>query len=207
MSIASVARRERTELCDLMLELGPDAPTLDEGWKVLDLAAHLVVREHDVWASPGIVWGGPFERALDIAMARRRSRGLGGLVAKIRSGPPRVWKAVPAGARLSEYYIHHEDIRRANGMGPRTDRRELDEALARLTRLSGPLLLRRVEAGVDLVWNGGVLYRHGPAPRAVITGPPGELLLYLSGRRPAAGVELGGDPDAVDALRGADLSL
>lgn len=190
-----------------MLELGPDAPTLDEGWTVLDLATHLVVREHDVWATPGIVWGGPFERALDIAMARRRSQGFGGLVAKIRSGPPRVWKAVPAGARLSEYYIHHEDIRRANGMGPRTDRRELDEALARLTRLSGPLLLRRVEAGVDLVWNGGVLYRHGPAPRAVITGPPGELLLYLSGRRPAARVELAGDPDAVDALRGADLSL
>jgi hypothetical protein len=38
---------EREQLCDLFLELGPEAPTLCEGWATLDLAAHLVMREHD----------------------------------------------------------------------------------------------------------------------------------------------------------------
>src|SRR5262249_52743320 len=36
---------ERAELCDLLDELGPDAPTLLDGWTTRDLAAHLVLRE------------------------------------------------------------------------------------------------------------------------------------------------------------------
>lgn len=190
-----------------MLELGPEAATLDEGWKVLDLAAHLAARERDLWASPGIVWGGLFGKALETAMERRRRQGLEHLVELIRNGPPPPWKLAPAGAHLSEYYIHHEDVRRANDLGPRTDRRDLDEALARLLAASAPLLLRHLETGVDLVWNGGVLYRHGPEPRVVLSGPPGEILLYLSGRRAAARVNLEGDDEGVEKLRNADLSL
>ncbi len=38
--------REREELCDLFLELGPEAATLCEGWTSTDLAAHLVLQEH-----------------------------------------------------------------------------------------------------------------------------------------------------------------
>src|SRR5690349_9248627 len=33
---------ERERLCDLMIELGPEAPTLLEPWTTHDLAAHLV---------------------------------------------------------------------------------------------------------------------------------------------------------------------
>lgn len=190
-----------------MLELGPEAPTLDEGWKVLDLAAHLVARERDLWAAPGIMWGGPFEKVMEKALERRRRQGLEDLVELIGKGPPRVWKLAPAGAHLSEYYIHHEDIRRANDRGPRIDRRDLDEALARLLPPSAPLLLQGLETGLDLVWNGGVLYRHGPEPRAILSGPPGEILLYLSGRRTAAQVDLQGDEEAGEKVRTADLSL
>lgn len=207
MAVATIARREREELSDLMLEAGPDAPTLDEGWAVLDLAAHLVVREHDLWAAPGVVLGGPFERAVEMAMERRRRQGLDRLVGKIRHGPPLLWKLAPSGAHLTEYFIHHEDVRRANGRRPRTDQRDLDEALARLLRASASLLLRKVDAGVDLVWNGGVIYRHGPEPRAILSGPPGEVLLYLGGRRTEARVDLEGDEQAVGELRSADLSL
>lgn len=205
--MAAVARRERDEACSLMLELGPEAPTLDEGWDVLDLAAHLVARERDLWAAPGIMWSGFLGKAMDKAMARRRRQGLEDLVERIRDGPPPLWKLVPAGAHLSEYYIHHEDVRRADDRGPRTDRRDLDEALARLLPASAPHLLQRLETGVDLVWNGGVLYRQGPEPRAVLSGPPGEILLYLSGRRTVAHVDLGGDDDAVGKLLSTDLSL
>ena len=51
----SVASDERAALCDLLDELGPDQPTLCEGWQTRDLAAHLVVREHRLDAAPGIL--------------------------------------------------------------------------------------------------------------------------------------------------------
>jgi uncharacterized protein (TIGR03085 family) len=48
-------QRERDELCELFLELGPTAPTLCEGWDTLDLAAHLWIREHQPTAAAGIL--------------------------------------------------------------------------------------------------------------------------------------------------------
>ncbi|MFO7291482.1 MAG: TIGR03085 family metal-binding protein [Actinomycetes bacterium] len=207
MSMAALARSERMLLCDLMLELGPDAPTLCEGWSVIDLAAHLVVREHDLWAAPGIVVGGPFRPMLEQAMRRRRGQGLERLVEIVRGGAPRIYRLVPSGAQLAEFFVHHEDVRRANGSEPRHGPAELDEALARLIRATGARLLSRVESGVDVVWNGGVLYRHGAEPRAVLSGPPGELILYLMGRRSAARVQLSGDSAAVEALEKAKLGI
>src|SRR6478609_8619122 len=50
---------ERQQLCDLLVELGPDSPTLLEAWSTRDLAAHLVLREHDHLAAPGLVLPGP----------------------------------------------------------------------------------------------------------------------------------------------------
>lgn len=207
MSISSLARLERKELCGLMLEVGPEAPTLNEGWDVLDLASHLVAREHDLWAAPGIVLGGPFATAMDLAMRRRRRQGLEKLVSKLRKGEPPWVRLMPSGVQLNEYYLHHEDVRRANGLEPRNDRPDLDEGLARLLRHSAPVLLRRVEVGVDVVWNGGVLCRSGSEPRAELSGPPGESLLYLSGRRSASRATLGGDPGAAEMLAVADLGI
>ena len=41
----SLASRERAALSDDLLRIGPDRPTLCEGWKTRDLLAHLLVRE------------------------------------------------------------------------------------------------------------------------------------------------------------------
>lgn len=207
MSTASLTESERTEMCALMLELGPDAPTLNEGWNVLDLAAHLVTREHDLWAAGGIIWGGPFAVALEWAMDRRRSQGLDRLVATIRQGEPFWWRPLPDGAQLTEYFIHHEDVRRPNGLAPRTDRPDLDRKLSRLVAVSARTMLRKVSSGVTLRSAGETLAEHGAEPRAVLEGPPGELLLYLSGRREAAFVDLSGDADTVAALDQASLGL
>ncbi|HET6969240.1 MAG TPA: TIGR03085 family protein, partial [Ornithinibacter sp.] len=49
-----VARAERLALCDTLLELGPEAPTLCDPWRTRDLAAHLVVRERRPDAAIGI---------------------------------------------------------------------------------------------------------------------------------------------------------
>lgn len=205
--IRELAEREREELCRLMLELGPDAPTLNEGWTVLDLAAHLVVRERDGWAAPGIVAGGPFKAALAVAMARRRRQGLQRLVRLIRKGEPFFYRRfVPGGAQLVEYYVHHEDVRRPNGFEPREDP-ALDTDLARVIRAAAGRYLARVPVGVEVVWDGEVLYRRGEEPRALLVGRPAELIIYLTGRREAARVEIQGDAEAVTALADAELGI
>ena len=56
MPAPSLAQQERETLSDLLLEHGPDAPTLCEGWDAADLAAHLVVRERRPDSGPGLVW-------------------------------------------------------------------------------------------------------------------------------------------------------
>jgi hypothetical protein len=103
MTSPTLARSERHALCDLLTEVGADAPTLCEGWNAFDLAAHLVVRE-------------------------RRPDG-----------------------------VTHE-----------------------------------ARAGT---------------PKLTITGPPGEIALFSSGRRVHARVEVEGDPAALEALAAARLGV
>jgi uncharacterized protein (TIGR03083 family) len=55
------ARDERVALCALLDDAGPSAPTLCEGWRTVDLAAHLVLREHRPDAGIGVL-GGPMAR-------------------------------------------------------------------------------------------------------------------------------------------------
>ena len=53
----SVAQRERAALVETLRAVGPDAPTLCEGWTTRDLTAHLVVRERRPDALPGLLFG------------------------------------------------------------------------------------------------------------------------------------------------------
>src|ERR1700675_1930561 len=88
MSPESDAQRQRHTLCDLFEELGPAAPTLCEGWRTADLAAHLVVRERRPDSGPGLVWP-PLASYTD--NGRRAGRGRPSwekLVETVRRGPP-----------------------------------------------------------------------------------------------------------------------
>ena len=204
--------QERAKLSELFVDLGPDAPTLCEGWTTADLAAHLVIRERDPRSGPGIVLGGRFEQYTDKLQQRQKGRGYERTVEKVRNGPPLVPWGIP-GVRtilnLQEYFIHHEDVRRANGMPPRTDVPELQDALWSMLQRGARLMVRKVEgAGVELARPGGESFvaKKGE-PLARIVGEPGELVLFLSGRRAAAEVSLEGDPTAVAALERARLGL
>ena len=53
--MSTFAKRERLLLADLLEAEGPDAPTLCEGWRTRDLAAHVVVRERRPDAAGGIL--------------------------------------------------------------------------------------------------------------------------------------------------------
>jgi uncharacterized protein (TIGR03085 family) len=202
---------EREALCDLFLELGPDAPTLCEGWTTADLAAHLVVRERRPVAAAGIVVG-PLAGVTERAMEDEKAKGYGAVVARVRGGPPPgPYRFGPVrSTNLNEFFVHHEDVRRPNGRPPRTGMTALDDALWRAIRRSAWLSLRRLgPVGAVLVRAGTgerVVARKGE-PAVTLTGEPGELALYLTGRRSAAEVGLAGPEEAVAALRAVRLGI
>ncbi len=198
---------ERRALCDLLDELGPAVPTLLGEWTAHDLAAHLVLRERDVVAGPCIVAPGHFQRFAErrrVALAHTED--FASLVTRIRSGPPigffRIgW--VRSLANLNEFFVHHEDVRRANGYPPRSLTPATDAALWRNVRRSSRYLSRRLKAvGLDVAWSGTnerVTVRSGQ-PAARLSGMPGEILLYLFGRQGAAVVDVCGPSEAVAAV-------
>ena len=203
--------RERRELCDLLGDLGPDAPTCCEGWTTLDLAVHLVVRERHPTAAPGILLGGRFERRLQAMSVRERARGYTAAVERVRNGPPLGPFAVPGlrtAMNLNEYAVHHEDVRRANGEGPRTDRPDLQDALWSLLRRAARFQLRKVDdVTVALAPPGRPPVTVGSGPVVTLAAEPLELVLHLMGRRGAAAVEPTGDAAAVARLAAASLGI
>ena len=214
MAAAPLDAQERAALCQLLDELGPAAPTLIEGWTAHDLAAHLVLREHDPIAAPCLVLPGPFARFAE----RRRAALAAGhddawLVERVRSGPPRGFFRlgwVRSFANLNEYFVHHEDLRRANGLGPRHLSPALDDALWRNLRRGGRFLGRRVRgAGLEAERSPSseVATLRTGQPTARLRGEPGELLLYLFGRQQVAEAELSGPADAVAAVQRAHLGM
>ena len=83
----SVAQRERAALVETMRAVGPEAPTLCEGWKTRDLAAHLVIREYRPDAAPGILI--PFFAShTEKVQNQVAEQGWDELVDKVASGPP-----------------------------------------------------------------------------------------------------------------------
>jgi uncharacterized protein (TIGR03085 family) len=206
--------QERRKLCDVFDELGPSVATLLDGWTAHDLAAHIVLRERDLLAGPCMVFPGPFQGFAErrrVKLAERRD--FSWLVARIRSGPPpgffRIgW--VRSFPNLNEFFVHHEDVRRANGMDPRTLTPELEAALWRNVRRGSRYLGRRLrDAGLEIEWAGtSELLRVRPGePTARLSGPPGELLLYLFGRQSAARVEVTGPAEAVAAVHRARFGM
>jgi uncharacterized protein (TIGR03085 family) len=209
------ARDERTALCDLLTELGPDQPTLCAGWQTGDLAAHLVLREHRPDAGAGVL-GGPLAGYTRRVQDRLRARTpFPRLVELIRTGPPRLSMFALPGmderANLVEYLVHHEDVRRAQpDWQPREISSEVADELWRRLRLAR-LLLRRAPVGVELVradaraaGNGDSRVRitaRARTPVVTVAGTPAELTLWTMGRTGAADVRMDGSDADVAALR------
>jgi uncharacterized protein (TIGR03085 family) len=197
---------EREQLCDLLDEIGPQAPTLLDPWTTHDLAAHLFLREHDFLAAPGLVVPGAWGRFAERRRLALKETGFTDLVATIRSGPPPGFFRIGWVRRfpnLNEFFVHHEDVRRANGSGPRTNPPAEDAALFRNVAHASWFLSRRLRGvGLDLVWVGtDQVIRARRQPTVRLHGLPGELLLFLFGRRDAADVEITGSPEAIEALQ------
>ncbi len=209
------AQQERSALCDTLSAVGPDAPTLCEGWATRDLAAHLIVRERRPDAAAGMLL--PFLRGHGESVTRRlTSQDWARTVDTIRTGPPR-WSPMSIGAvdelaNLVEFFIHHEDVRRADDDTTPRDipdalRRSLWSGLPRIAKLT----LRKLPVGLvaDAPEAGrrplrGATGAHGTV---VVSGEPEEILLFVYGRGAAATVTLDGADRDLEALRRSQLGI
>lgn len=208
--MTNYSRSERAALADLLEERGPDAPTLCAGWTTADLAAHLVIRERRPDAGLGIM-ASPLARwTANVQASAKKRHDYRRLVEMVRQGPP-LWsplRPVDALANTVEYFVHHEDVRRAT---PGWEARSLDPGLAeQLTRRLGfaKMLLRKAPVGVVLrLPDGTEPVATGGEPVVTVTGPGPELLLCAYGRQSAAAVEYAGPDEAVAAFRAARLGL
>ena len=213
---------ERAELCDLFDRVGPDHPTLCEGWLTHDLAAHLWIRETDpVGAAEAVAkpLAGLYERR----MAETKQRWpYAELVDRLRHGPARfsifAIPGVGEAANTMEFFVHHEDVRRA-GDSPQPARAldpGVEEWIWRRLKLLGRALFRRAQVGVVLErLDGGSA--DGGRPQSIravsgssivtLVGMPTELLMFANGRTTVAEVKIIGEPEAIDILHAADLHV
>lgn len=212
MKAVDVARTERQELCDLFLEVGPDAPTLCTGWTTRDLAAHLVVRESRPDAALGIVVR-PLAGYADSVQTKVAMRAWPELVRDVRSGPPLLSVFRLPGAQgiadPFEFTIHHEDVRRAR---PDWSPRELatgeqDLLWQRLAR-AARLLARTSPVGVALRRSdtGEMIIAKSGTPAVTLVGEPLELLLRLYGRHECI-VDVEGQEDVVARFEAARFGV
>lgn len=202
----SLAQQERATLCDLFVAMGPDAPTLCEGWLARDLAAHLVVRERRPDSGPGLVWPRLADYTDKVRRATRDRLSWEDLVETVRRGPPLLLRPVDGPMNTIEFFIHVEDLRRGRGGGePRALSRQLADAL--WARVGAGGLAKRVPATVVVQSPGREPKRSGNGPEVTVRGDPGELTLFGAGRQGAANVEISGDPALAQQLRNASLGL
>ncbi|MFE1949070.1 MULTISPECIES: TIGR03085 family metal-binding protein [Streptomyces] len=199
------AKRERLLLADLLEAAGPEAPTLCEGWNARDLAAHVVVRERRPDAAGG-AFVKPLAARLERVQAEFADKPYEELIQLIRTGPPRFSpfsvKQIDEAANAVEFYVHAEDVRRAQkDWSPR----ELDPVfsdvlwsrLEKMARVMG----RKLPVGLVLRRpDGRTAVAHRGTPVVTVTGEPPELLMFTMGRQSSAKVQVEGDEAAITRL-------
>jgi uncharacterized protein (TIGR03085 family) len=211
----SYSREERLALSDLLEATGPDAPTLCAGWQTRDLAAHLVLRERRPDAAAGVL-GGPLAGHTKRVQQRLGERQTyAQLVRAFRDGPPRLspfaLPGVDEAANTVEYFVHHEDVLRAQpDWAPRDIPAELSTVLWKRLK-SSRLFLRKAPVGVELARDGGNgdagaagTYRvtmKNARPTVTVIGTPAELTMWVMGRTGAANVTYDGTDEAIGTLR------
>ena len=186
----------RDLLASTALDLGPQAPTLCDPWRVRDLMAHLVVRESRPDVLPGIGLDvGPLRRHTDQVQDRVAGRrDLPQLAEAVRRGPARWWPtsvgAVDDLVNVPELAVHLEDMVRAQpDWEPTRLSEEVQRALWTSVRHSGRMLYGRAPVGVANLLafspavNGRWLCHHQRERRSVRRRSGRDLVLPLPRRR------------------------
>jgi uncharacterized protein (TIGR03085 family) len=207
----------REVLAETLLAAGANSPTLCEGWRTQELAAHLYLREHGPVVGLGSLFrplAGRADKAIRRLAAKSASpEAYAKLVADFRAGPPRMspmrLQSVDTSTNLIEYFVHTEDVRRAtHRWAPRALDQGYSDALWDELIKRAAILYRAVDLGIVLVRPDGPRHVAKRAPVSVaIVGEPGELLMHAHGRRQHALVTFEGQPDAVALMNSAEIGI
>lgn len=219
------ARREREALCDLLLAVGPDHPTLCGDWTTAELAAHLYLREHRPDVMVGILAGqfdGWVARRLERHHDTRVTSAAADLpyeetVEAVRKGPPE-WSplgrpSLDRAVNTAEFFVHHEDVRRATpGWEPREPDPGLGDDLDRMVSSRATHLAADAPCGLVL-WPDGrppILAKRA-LPIVEMFAPVEEITLFLHGRIDHARVDLqvpdDAPPQTADRLRATSFAV
>lgn len=195
----------RALLAKDFLDIGPDAPTLCEGWRSRHLAAHLVIREHQPWRimSPKAT----------ISTGDEASSAFPQLVARFAAGPGRfsLFRLIDEPANFLEYVVHREDLLRANdttGTYTPGQRREIWSRAKGRARGKLGVKDTRVEIIVDDLDADNTLTigkQDGSRPGITVRGPLLDVVLLAHGR--PADLDITGPDDLVAAYRAKDRSV
>lgn len=197
-------RDERQAMATTMLQVGPDAPTLCEGWAVRDLAAHIVLRERRLDAAPGIVFPplAGYTARVQEGIARQDFEEL---VDQIRQGPPLLspFRLFDEQANFVEFIVHHEDVRRAQPDWsprelPESARKGLWSAVTKLGRRAYSSAPTRVVLATPEGRSAQV--KPGDGPGVTVRGEPEELILHAFGRDEVL-LEFDGPDEQAEAVR------
>ena len=190
MDVMGMTKAERTELADFLESLRPDqweSPSLCQGWRVRDVAAHVVsYEEHGLADTLGHLRKAGFRpgRVNDMALADYAAMDTQELVAFLRAHLTPQGATARFGGRvgLTDALIHHQDIRRPLGL-PRQIPSERLLCVLPFAVTAPPLRgfwharhVRLIATDVEWTWG------KGPDAR----GPAEALLMVLAGRRGAA---------------------
>src|SRR5690606_2454106 len=126
--------------------------------------------------------------------AKAAERDFGDLLADLASGPPLYspFRLVDRFANLAEMFVHHEDVLRVGGdqdsdWTPRHRSASLGRQLRGPAASMARMTLKRIPARVTLrTPDARDLVSVGSGDEVVVTGPVGELVLFVFGRRPVA---------------------
>ena len=137
---------QRHKLVHLLREVGPDAPTLCEGWTTLDLIIHLVIRENYPLAAAGMMVPQLSAKLAAQTQQLKATVPYTELVDRWERGS-RLWPVAKADRWLDtvEHFVHYEDVSRAQpekADQPQHVDRADEQALLRGLKSMSKMLLR-----------------------------------------------------------------
>jgi uncharacterized protein (TIGR03083 family) len=149
--ISGDIRAVHAQTADDLLTVGPDAPSGLDRWDTAALAAHLMSQTGAIryplaaarWVlARGVRLGanaGP--QAIDRPVRYYTRRGFADAVEAVRNGPPfPLLTAAVAPVALFEIWVHDDDLRRANKLGPGLEPKSLTHAVEFLQRYQRKVL-------------------------------------------------------------------
>ena len=209
--MTSLAKRERYAISQTLRNLGPDAPTLCEGWTSFDLLVHLISRENRPDAALGLIIPAFSQYSKKVA-DELKSRGFENLIQEFEDGPKQFSPfAIPGVDNLAnsfEFLVHHEDLLRAQQNYVARVFGDLDKKLLwkRFTQ-TGKVFLRKAKVGIIAKSDQGVFTINSGNSCVTMEGEVVDLILYSFGRKSAANIKFEGNEESIMILKETKFGL